>query len=746
MKFLCPQSALSFGAAFLFFLPSILQVSATNTCKTITQIACSKDSLDIFCKALEKTGLDDKLNDLNIHFTAFAPTNAAFEEILNDLKYNNIYECPKDTLRQLLLYHIREYQVLDREGLADRCTELLEMANGESTRTICQDHKNRIFQKGSGNSNAGKPEIISFDNMGSNGIVHILNEVMLPSDLAGRSPTSDPTRMFYFNEPTPRPTKRPNRSPTSSPTKMFDYSSSCSLYPKCVEEGLTGECCPTDNGMKLDCCFDNEPKSSSCSAHPQCVELGLKGECCPTDDGKKLECCSGKKPTLRPTRKPTPKPSIGSSCSAHPQCVDLGLTGECCPTDDGEKLKCCFEDHGTCSTNPKCEALGLTGECCPTDDRWKLDCCFDKPPAGSCAAYPRCRELGLKGECCPTDGSMQLDCCKEEAGLPITGESYCQHSPDFRCYKFGVPHCCLAKSIACPKIKPECEIGWPDVGESYCAYAPDFGCYKNGRPECCLDDSIECPENRPECEVGFPIVGDSYCTFAPHYGCYKDGWPECCLETTTLGCPMKRPKCDIGFIPNPDGSYCSDFPDYKCYERGHPSCCFTKDPSDCPAVPPPCNVGARGCEMEDSLPSLYDFVCSQHNFDILCYLIEKTGLDEVLDKDGTLTLFVPSNQAFKNLGEGLIEDLLENDIEKLKDILLHHASDSINFSDDLLCNQKLTTLIGIDNHDCTTTKCDNDGQKFQVGKGNNLKWPWIQAKDVVTCNGVAHVVNNVILP
>jgi hypothetical protein len=32
-------------------------------------------------------------------------------------------------------------------------------------------------------------------------------------------------------------------------------------------------------------------RSSSCSANPKCLELGLKGNCCPTNDGVTLGCC-----------------------------------------------------------------------------------------------------------------------------------------------------------------------------------------------------------------------------------------------------------------------------------------------------------------------------------------------------------------------------------------------------------------------------------------------------------------------
>ena len=318
----------------------------------------------------------------------------------------------------------------------------------------------------------------------------------------------------------------------------------------------------------------------------------------------KLDCCVEEAIYFRPTQKPT-EISAGS-CSRHPKCAAKGLTGECCPTDDNAKLSCCFDIPGSCSANPECEALGLTGECCPTDENVKLDCCFAGVlPSGSCDVYPRCRELGLKGVCCPKDGTGQkLDCCSEEPGLPILGESYCTNTPDYSCYQFGRPECCLKSTIECPKIQPGCEIGWPIVGDSYCTYAEDFSCYKNGRPRCCLDDSLYCPDERPECEIGFPIVGDSYCTQSPNFGCYRSGWPECCGDDrSSNGCPNKKPGCEIG-LPEVGDSYCSDPPDFMCYEMGYPSCCLERDLTSCPNEKPQCNIGRRGCELQDSLPSL----------------------------------------------------------------------------------------------------------------------------------------------
>jgi hypothetical protein len=37
-------------------------------------------------------------------------------------------------------------------------------------------------------------------------------------------------------------------------------------------------------------------------------------------------------------------------------------------------------------------------------------------------------------------------------------------------------------------------------GSSYCSYAPEYECYEFGWPSCCLDDPDSCPEEKPSCD------------------------------------------------------------------------------------------------------------------------------------------------------------------------------------------------------------------------------------------------------
>lgn len=116
------------------------------------------------------------------------------------------------------------------------------------------------------------------------------------------------------------------------------------------------------------------------------------------------------------------------------------------------------------------------------------------------------------------------------------------------------------------------------------------------------------------------------------------------------------------------------------------------------------------------------------------------GLDEALaDPEASLTVFAPNNAAF----EAIADILPTLSPEQVGFVLLYHAVDGVVFSTDLVCEADVTMLNGL----TTTTECDGDGGIFQVGGGNSaLNAPRIIAVDIEACNGVIHVVDNVILP
>lgn len=106
---------------------------------------------------------------------------------------------------------------------------------------------------------------------------------------------------------------------------------------------------------------------------------GLTGDCCPTSDGHKLECCTAGDNVVTPTL------TSPGACDDNSACASLGLLGACCPNSNGIHLQCCSSPNNTrakphavsatCERNFGCRAQGVHGNCCPTDDGLNLACC-----------------------------------------------------------------------------------------------------------------------------------------------------------------------------------------------------------------------------------------------------------------------------------------------------------------------------------------------------------------------------------
>lgn len=134
----------------------------------------------MFCKAIRKVEVFDRLDDNHEHFTAFFPTNDAFVELLEFLHVDDIRDVPTHKLEDIVLLHFNVGHYLYKSDLKHRCSYLLQMANGDDTRTICKDDGRRLFQKGNGNLDDDRPKIIEFDKEACNGIIHTVDEVILP--------------------------------------------------------------------------------------------------------------------------------------------------------------------------------------------------------------------------------------------------------------------------------------------------------------------------------------------------------------------------------------------------------------------------------------------------------------------------------------------------------------------------------------------------------------------------------------
>jgi uncharacterized surface protein with fasciclin (FAS1) repeats len=155
----------------------------SNDCKTIAEIACEDSDFSTLCSLV--TSSDDifsLLDDPSQTLTVFAPINDAFE-VAPSIGVGEIDD--------LLAFHTVAGEGLAKSNLI--CKETIEMANGKDSRTTCDDNQNpgRFFQRGADNVDSALPEIVEADIMACNGVLHAVDNVMLPS---GFLPDISPNR------------------------------------------------------------------------------------------------------------------------------------------------------------------------------------------------------------------------------------------------------------------------------------------------------------------------------------------------------------------------------------------------------------------------------------------------------------------------------------------------------------------------------------------------------------------------
>ena len=163
--------ALILGLTFVSLMPATAE--ARRPGPTIVEIAASDPgNFSTLVAAVQKAELVDALNG-NRHFTVFAPTNTAFDNAAEAVLGGGatgtdlVDALDKDTLTNILLYHVTRG---DRQSQSLFPPKSVKMLNGDRTVTSIEDGKPFINDS----------EIIIKDIRASNGIVHVINAVLLP--------------------------------------------------------------------------------------------------------------------------------------------------------------------------------------------------------------------------------------------------------------------------------------------------------------------------------------------------------------------------------------------------------------------------------------------------------------------------------------------------------------------------------------------------------------------------------------
>ncbi|XP_032812450.2 transforming growth factor-beta-induced protein ig-h3-like [Petromyzon marinus] len=125
---------------------------------------------------------------------------------------------------------------------------------------------------------------------------------------------------------------------------------------------------------------------------------------------------------------------------------------------------------------------------------------------------------------------------------------------------------------------------------------------------------------------------------------------------------------------------------------------------------------------------------SDDNLATLRAAVAEAGLLDDLEKDGAVTFFAPTNEAFEKLPTEVLQRILSDPIA-LKALLNNHMVDSLQCSEAVLSNSNLETLEGTP----LTVGCDGDKLTLN-GKAIVTK------KDVLARNGVVHLIDDVLVP
>ena len=125
------------------------------------------------------------------------------------------------------------------------------------------------------------------------------------------------------------------------------------------------------------------------------------------------------------------------------------------------------------------------------------------------------------------------------------------------------------------------------------------------------------------------------------------------------------------------------------------------------------------------------------SFKTLVAAVTAAGLVDTLKGEGPFTVFAPNDAAFAKLPKGTVEGLLK-DIPKLTAVLTYHVVSGKAPASDVIQHPKLTTLQGQD--------LKIDAAKWHLHKNVKVNDAEIVKADIVTDNGIIHVIDKVLLP
>jgi uncharacterized surface protein with fasciclin (FAS1) repeats len=165
------------GLALAPAVPAMARGDRAPGSSTIYEIAAGNDSFTILTLALETTGLDAAL-DGSGQFTVFAPTDEAFLALeaanpgILDLLIND-----PDTLSAVLLYHVTEGRRWSNSVVNRNNPKTISTLSGGTFTVLPSAAIVDTDSLGLGSPNS---QIVAVDISASNGVIHVIDQVLIP--------------------------------------------------------------------------------------------------------------------------------------------------------------------------------------------------------------------------------------------------------------------------------------------------------------------------------------------------------------------------------------------------------------------------------------------------------------------------------------------------------------------------------------------------------------------------------------
>jgi len=161
------KSLMLVAVAVLMF-GSVQAFSGSDKNKDIVDTAAAAGSFNTLVAAVQAAGLEETLRGEG-PFTVFAPTDEAFAALPEGTVENLLKSENKDQLIAILTYHVVPGKVTSKDVVK---VKEAKSVNGKGIPIAVND----------GKVNVDNATVVQVDIMASNGVIHVIDAVMLPDD------------------------------------------------------------------------------------------------------------------------------------------------------------------------------------------------------------------------------------------------------------------------------------------------------------------------------------------------------------------------------------------------------------------------------------------------------------------------------------------------------------------------------------------------------------------------------------